>query len=195
MPVRIARSSGRNSSTGPGRVEKKRRGNVFDCWKRYLGLYPVSHKENRIEVDLSAVVKQLTYNLYAWSIADGLVNTATGQSQDAMVPLEAITAIATLPENTLVLLRDFHLHLEDNNPVLPRAIQEALLVAKTQGKVIIILASRHHRTTERAARCGLNDRTSPWRKGVCGGRAGGERPIILLYLCCQLHSGTFSPKV
>lgn len=108
----------------------------------YPGLYLVSHEETRIEADLATVAKQLKYNLYAWSIAGGLVNTATGQSQDALEPLEAIMAIASLPENTLILLRDFHLHLEDNNPVLLRAIKEALLDAKSKGKVIIILACR-----------------------------------------------------
>ena len=40
----------------------------------YPGLYLVSHEETRIEADLAAVAKSLKYNLYAWSIAGGLVN-------------------------------------------------------------------------------------------------------------------------
>ena len=43
--------------------------------------------------------------------------------------MEAVTAVAGLPDSTLVLLRDLHLFLQVPNPVLVRALKDALVAA------------------------------------------------------------------
>lgn len=108
----------------------------------YPGIYIVSHEEQRVEAELKAVADALDYKLFAWSTTAGLVDTADGQIRQANDPMEAIEAVAELPENSLVLLRDFHLFLEDGNPVLIRAIKDELARCKTQGKVLIVLGCR-----------------------------------------------------
>ena len=108
----------------------------------YPGIYIVSHEEQRVESELKAVAHGLEYKLFAWSVTSGLVDTADGQIRQASDPMEVIDAVAELPENSLVLLRDFHLFLEDGNPVLVRAIKDALGRCKTEGKVLVILACR-----------------------------------------------------
>ncbi len=108
----------------------------------YPGLYLISHEEQRVEAELKAIADALDYRLYAWSATTGLVDTANGHTGDDEDPMEAIVAIAGLPENSLVLLRDFHAFLEDGNPVLVRAVKDALLQAKTQGKVLVLLGCR-----------------------------------------------------
>jgi hypothetical protein len=85
----------------------------------YPGLYLVSAQE-------------LKYNLVFWSVVDGLVDTQKGTNNSANDPLEALIAIKDLKEKTLILLRDFHLFLQDPNLVLDladkrvRAVQEQL---------------------------------------------------------------------
>jgi len=108
----------------------------------YPGLFVVSHEEARIEAELQSVAKQLKYGLFAWSITEGLVNTKDGNRREASEPMEAITQIGDLGENVLVLLRDFHAFLADANPVLVRAVKDALRVAKTKGRVLIIVGCR-----------------------------------------------------
>jgi SpoVK/Ycf46/Vps4 family AAA+-type ATPase len=108
----------------------------------HAGLYIVSAEEARVEAEIKAVAEGLGYKLYAWSATEGLVNTVDGSAQQANDPMEAITAINDLPENTLVLLRDFHLFLEDKNPVLIRALKDELARSKTKGRTLIVLGCR-----------------------------------------------------
>ena len=88
------------------------------------------------------VAKDLNYNLHFWSVVDGLVDSKNGQSKQANDPLEALIAIQDLKEKTIILLRDFHLFLQDPNPILIRQFKDVLQRAKTQNKTLIILGCR-----------------------------------------------------
>lgn len=108
----------------------------------YPGLYIVSHEESRVEAELKAVADELKHKLYAWSITDGLVDTATGSVTDCHDAVDTLQAIAGLPEKSVVLLRDYHLLFEEANPVSIRTFKDELVTAKAKGKTIIILACR-----------------------------------------------------
>jgi SpoVK/Ycf46/Vps4 family AAA+-type ATPase len=56
--------------------------------------------------------------------------------------MEAVLAVGELPDQSLVLLRDLHLFLVDNNPMLIRAIKDELVRCKAKGKVLVLLACR-----------------------------------------------------
>ena len=94
----------------------------------YAGLFLVSHEEARVEAELKAIAQALKHPLHAWSITEGLIDTARGTMRDCNDPLEALTAIAELPENSILLLRDFHAFFEDPNPVLIRQLKDQLRV-------------------------------------------------------------------
>lgn len=106
------------------------------------GIYIVSAEEARVELEIKSVAEQAGYHLYAWSVTEGLVNTADGSVRSAQEPLEAITAISELGESSLVLLRDFHLFMEDANPILLRALKDELKRGKAQGRVILVVGCR-----------------------------------------------------
>jgi SpoVK/Ycf46/Vps4 family AAA+-type ATPase len=118
----------------------------------YPGLYLVSHEEQRVEAELKAVVEGLNeqppnpseppYQLHAWSITTGLINVQTGSRRDCSEPMEALIVLADLPNNSIILLRDFHQFFDDPNPVLIRKLKDELAVAKTKGKTLIILGCR-----------------------------------------------------
>lgn len=108
----------------------------------YSGLFIVSHEEARVEAEIKTIADKLKYNLFAWSVTTGLINTKDGQSKGAQDPMEAIQAINGLPENSIILLRDFHAFLADPNPILCRALKDALIEAKTKGKALIIVGCR-----------------------------------------------------
>jgi len=58
------------------------------------------------------VAQELSYGLFAWSITEGLVDTADGTIRQGQDPQEMLLKVLELPENTIVLLRDFHLFME-----------------------------------------------------------------------------------
>lgn len=60
----------------------------------------------------------------------------------AHAPLEALIAIRELKEQSIILLRDFHLFLADPNPILIRQFKDVLQEAKTKSKTLIILGCR-----------------------------------------------------
>src|ERR1700678_2418115 len=88
----------------------------------YAGLYLVSHEEQRVEAEFKAVADELNshlhdeqrvaaefeavaaeldYSLFAWSVTAGLFDTKDGTSRGAQDPMEALGALAELPENSI----------------------------------------------------------------------------------------------
>jgi len=108
----------------------------------YPGLYLVSHEEQRVEAEMHQIAQELKYGLVFWSPVDGLVDTARKSTTAANDPLEALIAIQELREKSIILLRDFHLFLQDPNPILVRQFKDVLQRAKTQNKTLIILGCR-----------------------------------------------------
>ena len=108
----------------------------------YPGLYLVSHEDQRVEGELNAIAETIKYNLCFWSVITGLVETKTKKVHQAQDPLEALQTIESLPEKSLILLKDFHLFLADANPILICKMKEVLLQAKTQSKTLVVLGCR-----------------------------------------------------
>jgi SpoVK/Ycf46/Vps4 family AAA+-type ATPase len=95
-----------------------------------------------VDGELKSIAKELKYNLVVWSAVDGLVDTAKSTTTPANDPLEALVAIHEMKEKTIILLRDFHLFLQDPNPILIRQLKDVLMEAKTKQKTLIILGCR-----------------------------------------------------
>jgi AAA+ superfamily predicted ATPase len=108
----------------------------------YPGLYIVSPEEQRVEAEFQSIAQHLRFSLSAWSIASGLVDVETGQSRNCTDPIEVLEAVSEMKEQSIVLLKDFHLFLTDPNPLLLRKFKDALLVAKTRQTPLIVLGCR-----------------------------------------------------
>lgn len=116
----------------------------------YPGLYLVSPEEQRVEAELQSVTDHLNrdrrddepYQLCYWSVVDGLVNTRTQQVHNAHDPLEVLQLIGEQPERTIFLLKDYHLFLQDPNPIIVRKLKDVLLEGKTKQKPLIIVGCR-----------------------------------------------------
>jgi ATP-dependent 26S proteasome regulatory subunit len=108
----------------------------------YPGLYLVSPEEQRVDAEIKQIAKDLKYSLHVWSVVDGLVDTKKHTTAAANDPLEALVSIKDMSEKTIVLLRDFHLFLQDPNPILIRQLKDVLQEAKTKSKTLIILGCR-----------------------------------------------------
>lgn len=118
----------------------------------YPGLYVVSHEEQRVEAIMREVVEDLNksqdpdepFTLHAWSCTDGLIDTSDAQAGAGgkTEPMEMLEAFQTAPQKTIYLVRDFHLFVEDKNPLIWRKLKDALAVGKANNKAIVILGCR-----------------------------------------------------
>ncbi len=108
----------------------------------YAGLYLVSHEEQRVEAELKAIATALKHRLFAWSATAGLIDTADGAARGAQDPMEVLGVLAELPDDSIVLLRDYHLFLDDPNPMLLRQLKDQLRVGKTKGHTLAVLGCR-----------------------------------------------------
>jgi len=132
----------------------------------YPGLYLVSPEDARVEAELKAIARTLDYNLCFWSVISGLVETKTKKIHQAQDPLEALQTIESLPEKSVILLKDFHLFLADPNPVLICKMKEALGEAKTQSKTLIVLGCRLVLPPELEREMTVLDFALPDKKGL-----------------------------
>jgi hypothetical protein len=56
--------------------------------------------------------------------------------------MEVLNAITDLPEDSILLLRDFHQFFDDPNPVLIRRLKDQLRESRTTGKTLVVLGCR-----------------------------------------------------
>lgn len=109
----------------------------------YPCLYLVSHEEQRIERTIAEAATATQRLLFAWDIVKGRHDIAAGTVEDIDDPLEILTSVQTMPENSLLLLRDFHLFLSTDFPAyahLVRRFKDACIQAKARGITLLILA-------------------------------------------------------
>lgn len=109
----------------------------------YAGLNVVTHEEQRAERVISDAAKELGFGLFAWSVTNGLVRVEDdGAIADTQEPMAMLEAVKALPKRTVIVLRDFHLFLEDKNPVLMRKLKDTLMAGKTSNKPLVIVSCR-----------------------------------------------------
>lgn len=109
----------------------------------FPGLYVQSSEEQRVEAEFKSIAEFLKFGLHLWSATTGLMDVQKQSVRSLNDPLEALLAIADLPEQNIVLLRDFHLFLTgDPNPVLVGQLKDVLRQAKTQSKTLVIVGCR-----------------------------------------------------
>lgn len=108
----------------------------------YAGLFLLSHEEQRVEAEMKAVADELGCRLHAWSTTEGLTDV-TGQTiTDCPDPLEVLERVEGMPDKSIVLLRDFHLFLDDPNPILMRKLKEVLVICRRKGTAIAVVGCR-----------------------------------------------------
>jgi SpoVK/Ycf46/Vps4 family AAA+-type ATPase len=111
---------------------------------RYPLLYLVTWEEQRVEAMLGDIAKTHGKDVVEWSATRGL-KAAQGALRGVEVegthePLAAVLAISKLQNPSLVLLKDFHRHLED--PVVVRALRELANALKSAFTTVVIIAPR-----------------------------------------------------
>ncbi len=112
----------------------------------FAGIYLVTSEEARAEIEISRAAGELGYDLYAWSVTEGLVNPASGPVRDIFDPAEAAACLGELPEKSILMLKDYHQFLGDDaqpaSPVVTRTLRDEIRRAGAGGRAAVITACR-----------------------------------------------------
>lgn len=103
---------------------------------RYPVLYLVSWEERRVEQTLDGICKTLNRKLFTWSLTQGMkpeIRTSGGNSQ--RLELEALIQIHEAPDQSVILLKDFHAFMKDNTVI--RLLRD--LADKLRGKAVTLI--------------------------------------------------------
>jgi SpoVK/Ycf46/Vps4 family AAA+-type ATPase len=118
----------------------------------YAGLYIVSHEELRVEAAMKEAIETLNksqgdepFSLHAWSCTDGLVEAtdASATPKDITEPMDMLAEFYKAPQKTIYLVRDFHVFVEDKNPLIWRKLKDALVSGRANNKAIVIVGCRY----------------------------------------------------
>lgn len=105
---------------------------------RYPIVYLISAEEQRVEEALRAVSIRLNKRFYTWSLTTGLVERANQVDTNTLKPIEVLLAIERLPEHAVVLLKDFHISLNDS--VIKRRLRDLCQVLRRTYITVFFLA-------------------------------------------------------
>ena len=112
----------------------------------FAGIYIVSNEEIRVESELNTIAQETEFSLFAWSLTQGIIDTKTGEAFDGIgdteSPVDMLDCVSALPEQSILLLRDFHVFLDDPNPIIMRKLKDVLARCRTVGKSLVVCGCR-----------------------------------------------------
>lgn len=106
----------------------------------YAGIVLITHEEQRSFAWLQQTARDAGYSLCEWNAVDGLINHS---AEPTLSPTdgglaEMLTRVASLPEQTILLIRDAHLLLAEPNAYLYTLMKKALHHAKSAGITLVL---------------------------------------------------------
>lgn len=106
----------------------------------YPALFVCSHEETRAESEIGAVVKELGFNMYQWTLTTGITNPLKASViPDSEDPASMLDKFVGLPNRSVLVAKDFHLFMGDQNPLLIRKMKEALNAGKRASQTLIVI--------------------------------------------------------
>jgi len=114
----------------------------------YAGVFLTSYEEARVEAEIKAIADEIGFQVYIWTITDSLVGpvgdpnpriwkSPSGEPLDTIGVLDEMTN--SLPGQSIVIAKDYHLFVQEANAVLIRKIKDALGAARATNKRFVIL--------------------------------------------------------
>jgi len=120
------------------------------CRAGYGGLYVTSYEEKRVESELASVAKEIGWDLWVWTCADGLCGPVGYDDARQIKDIDEVTLLKQMRDmkgnngtnesrKVIVLAKDFHLYLGDRNPEMIRAVKDALQFGREHQQAFVVL--------------------------------------------------------
>jgi SpoVK/Ycf46/Vps4 family AAA+-type ATPase len=109
----------------------------------YPGLFIITHEETRVSALMKDIAEATGWNLFPWSCTEGITNIA-GEKEihDTESPIAALDKAQELKPKSILFLRDFHIMMDEKNPVLYRMLRDRLAEFKASNRAIVIVGCR-----------------------------------------------------
>jgi SpoVK/Ycf46/Vps4 family AAA+-type ATPase len=116
-----------------------------------------STEEDRVLVDVGAAASEAGFRFFSWTETEGVfdrnnnqyvppVDTARGDKPEPSDPFSMLDAMDKLPEKSVLLAMDFHMHMgtaqQPAPPMLIRRIKDSLALGKNSGRRLIIVGAQ-----------------------------------------------------
>src|SRR5688572_21110341 len=116
----------------------------------YSCLYAISHEEERVTNEIQSITDGMKYKFWTWDCREGLrcggdvvKNTAdplAALNQFIQHDIKGGEPVGSVVKNKSVLvMKDFHIYLKQSNPVIIRAMKDAITVGRNSNRHIVIL--------------------------------------------------------
>ena len=114
----------------------------------YPALYLVSHEELRMEHLVKSVAEATGRRLYAWSLTSGrdLIGGSENIDLDYLAVLSPRAGLSSIQhaegeEGSILMLRDYHLHLNDGDAAVIRNFKDAIAYCKEHLICLVIIGA------------------------------------------------------
>ncbi len=114
---------------------------------RYPVIYIVSYEENFVVSGLNKLCQSTNKNFYIWSVTEGFHKIDAKDDPKSSDPLNALKKIDELDEKALIVLKDLHPYMGDENeqylvePIkVRRKLRDIILKLKSTFKTLILLS-------------------------------------------------------
>lgn len=107
-------------------------------------IYITTFEEDRAEAEVRAVAESREFEYYSWSCTTGIIDlnqSTPTEIKDTQDPMTMLDTFVTLPEKSVLVLKDFHGFLADQNPLLFRKLKDAIAIGEGSNRVLVIVGA------------------------------------------------------
>ena len=118
----------------------------------YSGTYLTAWEEQRVEAEIASIAKDIGFGLYVWTVTDGLIGPVGDpepkqfSEADGTMPMSPPGLLdmmnKCLPEKSIVIAKDFHLFINESNPLMIRKAKDCLQRARENNRRLVVLGCR-----------------------------------------------------
>lgn len=122
----------------------------------FSALYCVTHEEDRTVASVIQQANEINFKVWQWTATLGLINPAgkvvekLGEKKTSDPGIALLTFLETkrgsgepegahIPNMSVLILKDFHLILKKNDPVMIRLVKDAIGVGRTTARSIMVI--------------------------------------------------------
>ncbi len=112
------------------------------------GIFVQSYEgDTRVKLEIKEIAQQLDWDLYVWTITEGMVRVADGKrigssDEPTQNPMTMLSEFHKLPPKSILIAQDFHMLFNPTqpaDPVLVRKLKDVLADAQTDNRTFIIV--------------------------------------------------------
>lgn len=113
----------------------------------FAALFAVTHEEDRVTAQIRDICKDIKFNVFTWTCADGIVDPKDQRIKDGDKstgdPLLALKVFSSkqspIPQKSVLIMKDLNIFFKKRDAVLIRLMKDAIVNGRNTARSIIIM--------------------------------------------------------